>query len=119
RHAVCSFAAGPSHFFRGIRMRRALSTVFAALIALAWPTIVSAQIQYSYTLVAVTGGASTFNGLFAPSINSTGTVSFGATLTSGGQGIFSGNGGTVSPMAQTRTPFNSRNFPPGPLRRAL
>jgi len=74
-----------------------------------------AQAQYSYSLIATTGGTSSLSAIFAPSLDFSGTASFGAVLTSGGSGIFSGNGGNVSTIAQTGPFFSSFNFPPGPI----
>jgi hypothetical protein len=71
--------------------------------------------QYSYSLIATTGGTSSLSTIFAPSIDFSGTASFGAVFTAGGSGIFSGNGGNVSTIAQTGAFFSSFNFPPGPI----
>jgi hypothetical protein len=73
------------------------------------------QTPYSYTLIATTGGTSSLFAIFAPSINFNGTASFGAVLNGGGAGVFSGNGGVVSTIAQTGPFFSGFNFPPGPI----
>src|SRR5581483_4842645 len=68
---------------------------WAVLVAaLAGPPTARGQ-TYNFTQVAITGTGSPFAGVFAPSLNAAGTVAFGATLTAGGQGIFTGNGGAV------------------------
>jgi hypothetical protein len=101
-------------------MRAAVWGAFAAVLGLLAPSVTLAQIPYSYTRIAITGGGSQFAGLFAPSVNAVGTASFGATLTNGGVGIFVGSGGgIVSPIAQTGATFAGFNFPPGPVLSAI
>ena len=65
------------------------------------------QITYSYTLIAITGGTSPFAGVFAPSLNAAGTTAFGANLAAGGSGVFIGNGGATTTIAQTGPTFAS------------
>src|SRR4051812_46360254 len=94
RRAVCQHADRPGRAFReSSAMRHAFASFIAGTVVLVAPAISAAQIPYSYTLVASNGGASTFAGLFAPTINSTGTAAFGATLINGGAGVFAGSGG--------------------------
>jgi hypothetical protein len=90
-------------------LRPVLSLTVAA--ALLGPAAVRAQ--YTFTRVATTGGTSGFAGLFPPQINQVGSVSFGATLTNGGQGIFVGTLGQVVPIVQTpNSTFTGFGFPP-------
>jgi hypothetical protein len=76
----------------------------ALAFALVGPPAARGQIQYSYTIIARTGtGTPLFTSLFAPSINGTGTAAFGGTLQGVDQGIFTGNGGALTTIAQTGT----------------
>ncbi len=82
----------------------ACAALVAATLA---PPAARGQTTYSYTLIATTGGTSPFAGLFAPSVNAAGTAAFGATLTAGGQGVFTSNGTTTTTIAQTGTTFST------------
>lgn len=89
------------------------------VVALLAPAAVRAQVPYTYTRVATTGPGSGFAGLYQPQINQVGSVGFGATLTSGGQGIFVGTLGVVVPIEQNGAIFTGFNFPPGPIIAAI
>jgi hypothetical protein len=96
-------------------MRQGSIWTLAAASVLFAQGSVCGQTPYSYSLIATTGGTSSLFAIFAPSINFNGTASFGAVLNGGGAGVFSGNGGVVSTIAQTGPFFSGFNFPPGPI----
>jgi hypothetical protein len=70
--------------------------------------------QYTFTKIADTSGM--FNGLTfntdGPSINSQGVVGFEAKLAAGGEGIYSGNGNTVTTLYDTNTSNFSTFYSP-------
>jgi hypothetical protein len=70
-------------------------------LALGGPPAARGQVPYSFTRIAITGTGSPYSQLFAPSLNATNTVSFGATLTTGFQRISTGNGTTTTVVAES------------------
>ena len=78
-------------------------TRFLFLTALfTWPIHAEAT-DYTFTKIADTSGP--FDYLFTPSINDSGTVAFIATLDAGGEGVFIGNGTTITTVADDSGPF--------------
>src|SRR5581483_2852170 len=86
--------------------------LLAAILVFAAPAVACAQTQYTFTRVASTASGSGFSALFPPSLNQTGVASFGATLTGSGGGVFAGNGGSLTTIAQIGTTFSAFNNPP-------
>jgi hypothetical protein len=76
--------------------------VIIAAACLISPVAVFAD-TYGFTLIASGGPFGSF--AFSPSINNAGTVAFRATLKSGVEGIFIGNGGPITTIADTSGSF--------------
>lgn len=67
-------------------------------------SIEAAAIAYTFTKIADTTGGE-FSSFGFPSINNAGTVAFSVSLSSGGQGIFVGNGSSLTPIVDTSGAF--------------
>jgi len=64
-------------------------------------------VSYGFTKIADTSGPlKSFTNYPRPAINNTGTVAFAAELDTGGNGIFIGNGGATTTIADTNGPFS-------------
>ncbi len=68
-------------------------------------------LEYTFTTVAHTGGQfSSFGEPMAPSVNDQGTVAFRGIRSSGGEGIYTGNGGPLATIAETTGQYPSAVF---------
>ena len=96
-----------------MRIYRTCGPVLALLLIVSWTERVEAT-AYDFTLIADTSGAiGGFNSNMFPSINAEGTVAFEAFLRTGVEGIFTGNGQTLAPIATNLPPSPISQFGPG------
>src|SRR5215467_12731260 len=96
-----------------MRIHRIRGPVLALLLIVSWTESVESA-AYDFTLVADTSGSiDGFNSNMFPSINAEGTVAFEAFLRTGVDGIFTGNGQMLAPIATNIPPSPVSQFGPG------
>jgi len=88
--------------------------VLALVATLSWTGAVESSSSYDFTLIADTSGSiSGFNSNIFPSINAGGVVAFEGLLRTGVEGIFTGNGGTLTTIATNAPTSPIAQFGPG------
>ena len=88
------------HHFVSLRCRcRRLSGALFTVFALFAATATKAEAEYSFTLIADSAGPLGSFDFNSPALNAVGTVAFRASLDTGIQGVFSGNGNTITTIA--------------------
>ncbi|ODS30298.1 MAG: PEP-CTERM motif protein [Candidatus Scalindua rubra] len=93
----------------GLFKRHMFILVLVMSMLFIWPTYCQA-IPYIYTQIS--GTSCSFSGFGSPSINDSGTVAFWADLDAGGSGIFTGNGGSLTTIADTSGSLSGFNGTP-------